>query len=91
MRISAGMKCFPEEVEAVIQSHPGVLAVRVSGQPHPHFGTVPVADLIAGEPPPSAASLAAHCRTALAHHKVPVEFRFVNDLPRTSSGKIRRF
>ena len=88
---SAGMKCFPEEVEAVIQSHPGVLAVRVSGQPHPHFGAVPVADIIAGEPAPSAASLAAHCRNALAHHKIPVEFRFVKDLPRTSSGKIRRF
>jgi acyl-CoA synthetase (AMP-forming)/AMP-acid ligase II len=85
------MKCFPEEVEAVIQSHPGVLAVRVSGQPHPHFGAVPVADIIAGEPAPSAASLAAHCRNALARHKVPVEFRFVKDLPRTNSGKIRRF
>ena len=88
---SAGMKCFPEEVEAVIQSHPGVLAVRVSGQPHPHFGAVPVADIIAGEPAPSATSLAAHCRDALAHHKIPVEFRFVKDLPRTNSGKIRRF
>jgi long-chain acyl-CoA synthetase len=88
---SAGMKCFPEEVEAVIQSHPGVLAVRVSGQPHPHFGAVPVADIIAGEPAPSATSLAAHCRNALAQHKIPVEFRFVKDLPRTNSGKIRRF
>ncbi|MFA7344892.1 MAG: class I adenylate-forming enzyme family protein [Terrimicrobiaceae bacterium] len=88
---SAGMKCFPEEVEAVLQSHPGVLAARVSGQAHPHFGAVPVADVIACEPPPSIESLAAHCRNALASHKVPVEFRFVRELPRTGSGKIRRF
>lgn len=88
---SGGMKCFPEEVEAVILSHPGVSAVRVSGQAHPHFGAVPVADIIPSDPSPSAGSLAAHCRNALASHKVPVEFRFVKELPRTSSGKIRRF
>ena len=88
---SGGMKCFPEEVEAVILSHPGVSAVRVSGQAHPHFGAVPVADIIPREPAPSTENLAAHCRNALASHKVPVEFRFVKELPRTSSGKIRRF
>lgn len=87
---TAGMKCFPEEVEAVLLAHPGVQAARVSGQEHPHFGAVPVADIIACEPAPSAGSLAAHCRNALARHKVPVEFRFVRELPRTSSGKIRR-
>ena len=88
---SAGMKCFPEEVEAVLQSHPCVGAVRVSGREHPHFGAVPVADIIPCGPAPSIDSLAAHCRNALAHYKVPVEFRFVEELPRTSSGKIRRF
>jgi len=86
----AGMKCFPEEVEAVLQTHPGIRAACVTGREHPHFGAVPVADVVACEPPPSVASLAEHCRNALARYKVPVEFRFVRELPRTSSGKIRR-
>ena len=85
---SAGMKCFPEEVEAVLQSHPGVLAARVSGQPHPHFGAVPVADIIAREPAPSATSLAAHCRDALARHKIPRYIWFLEEaIPRNASGK----
>jgi long-chain acyl-CoA synthetase len=88
---SGGMKCFPEEIEAVLQSHPGVHSVRVSGRAHPHFGAVPVADIIPDGPAPSPESLAAHCRNALAHHKVPAEFRFVKKLPRTSSGKVRRW
>jgi acyl-CoA synthetase (AMP-forming)/AMP-acid ligase II len=87
---SGGMKCFPEEVEAVILLHSGVRAVRVSGRAHPHFGAVPVADVIPCEPVPSLESLTAHCRNSLARHKVPVEFRFVKELPRTSSGKLRR-
>ncbi len=86
----AGMKCFPEEVEAVLQTHPGVRAAYVSGREHPHYGAVPVADVVTCEPQPSAASLAEHCRNALARYKVPVEFHFVRELPRTSSGKIRR-
>lgn len=86
----AGMKCFPEEVEAVLQTHPRVRAAYVSGREHPHYGAVPVADVVPCEPPPSVASLAEHCRNALARYKVPVEFRFVQELPRTGSGKIRR-
>jgi len=88
---SSGMKCFPEEVEAVLQAHPGVSAVRVFGLEHPHFGAVPVAEVVPCDPPPSAASLEQHCRNALASHKIPVEFRFVRELPLTSSGKLRRF
>jgi len=88
---SSGLKCFPEEVEAVLQLHPGVRAVRVSGREHPHFGAVPVAEVVAGEPAPSVTSLEQHCRNALAAYKIPVEFCFVKELPRTSSGKLRRF
>ena len=87
----AGMKCFPEEVEAVLQTHPGVRAVCVRGREHPQFGAVPVADIVAAEPPPLIHSLLEHCRNALARYKVPVEFRFVQELPRTASGKIRRY
>lgn len=88
----SGMKCFPEEIEAVLQQHPGVAAARVSGRTHAHVGAVPVADVVPRDVhrPPATRELAAHCRAALARYKVPVEFRIVDALPLTASGKVKR-
>jgi len=88
----AGLKCFPEEIEAVIDETPGVAASRVSGKVNPRFGAVPVAEIEPIDParPPKISALAAHCREALSRYKVPVEFRIVERLPRTASGKIQR-
>lgn len=88
----AGLKCFPEEIEAVLCGLPGVQFARVTGRPHPRVGAVPVAEIVPCDPthPPKAAALAAHCRAALARYKVPVEFHVVEALPLTASGKIRR-
>lgn len=88
----AGMKCFPEEIEAVLSGHPGIRAARVVGKPHPRFGAVPVAEVVARDPanPPDLCSVLARCRDALARFKVPVDVQFVDSLPKTASGKIRR-
>ena len=88
----SGLKCFPEEIEAVLQQHPDVAAVRVHGRPHPRVGAVPVADVVPRDArrPPAARELAAHCRAALARYKVPVDFRIVDALPLTASGKVKR-
>ncbi len=87
-----GLKCFPEEIEAVIAEVAGVGAVRVLGKENARFGAVPVAEIEACDPgqPPKISALAAHCRAALARYKVPVDFRFVERIPRTPSGKIQR-
>ena len=87
-----GLKCFPEEVEAVLAEVAGVAAVRVSGKENARFGAVPIAEIEAVDPglPPKISTLAAHCREALARYKVPVVFRFVERIPRTPSGKIQR-
>ncbi len=84
-----GMKCFPEEIEACLQEHPGVREARVAGQPHPDFGQVPAAAIIARNPaaPPSPRELGEHCRARLSAHKVPVRFVLVDALPKTASGK----
>src|SRR5262249_37922264 len=60
----AGLKFFCEEVEAVLETHPGVRVARVSPRPHEHVGEVPVAEVVARDAarPPTAESLAAHCR-----------------------------
>ena len=87
-----GLKCFPEEIEAVLGEVPGVAAARVSGRENVRFGAVPVAEIEASDParPPSAGTMAMHCRKALAGYKVPVSFQIVKALPRTASGKLRR-
>lgn len=88
----AGLKCFPEEIEAVLCAHPEVRLARVVGKAHARVGAVPVAEIVPNDPasPPKISAIAAHCRTALARYKVPVEFHFVETLPLTASGKIKR-
>ncbi len=88
----AGLKCFPEEVEAVLRELPEVKFARVFGRENARFGAVPVAEIVPRDPahPPKQSALAAHCRTALARYKVPVEFRIVESVPLTASGKIQR-
>ena len=87
-----GLKCFPEEIEAVLGAVPGVAAARVSGRENARFGAVPVAEIEARDPvhPPTAGEMAAYCRKALAGYKVPVSFQLVERVPRTASGKIQR-
>ena len=87
-----GMKFFPEEIEAVLDAHPAVLASRVRGEPHARWEMIAVAEVIARDPlqPPGAAALARHCRERLAGYKVPLRFACVESLPRTANGKLRR-
>lgn len=87
-----GLKCFPEEIEAVLDTHPGIQRSRVSGRPNESFGSIPVAEFIPADPasPPSTAELMRYCRPLLARYKMPVDFRVVDTIPLTASGKIRR-
>jgi long-chain acyl-CoA synthetase len=92
-RISmAGMKFFSEEVEEVLDAHPGVRESRVRPRAHAHLGQIPVADVVPQHPerPPGKAELIAHCRQRLPAYKVPRSFEMVDQLPRTDSGKVRR-
>ena len=87
-----GLKCFPEEVEAVLRAHPGVTAARVIARPHPGLGAAPVAEIVPSDHarPPASIELRKHCQQHLATYKVPIGFTFVTELPLTSSGKIKR-
>jgi len=86
-----GMKVFPEEVEVVLESLPGVRRCRVLGRAHPVFGAVPVAELVlengvSADP----AAWRAACRARLSAHKVPVAISVVEAVELTASGKVRR-
>jgi len=87
-----GMKVFPEEIEAVLDNHPGVARSRVHGRDHPQLGQVPVAEILPADrdrPPPSA-ELRQLCRQRLSAYKIPTRFQTVAELPTTASGKLRR-
>jgi acyl-CoA synthetase (AMP-forming)/AMP-acid ligase II len=85
---SGGEKIFPEEVEAALKAHPGVLDAVVVGVPDPKWGQR-VAAIIqprAGVKV-SLESIEAHCRTRIAGYKVPRQVSVVEHLVRQPSGK----
>jgi acyl-coenzyme A synthetase/AMP-(fatty) acid ligase len=94
-----GLKIHPEEVEAVINRHPGVRMSRVSARKNPITGAVVAAEVVlavgngaldAGGVESTKADILASCRGALAAHKVPASIRIVNSLEVTPSGKLGR-
>jgi len=88
----AGMKFFSEEVEAVIDEMPGVERSRVISRDHPKLGEIPVAEIVAAnsETPPSRKELMTWCRERLPGYKIPREFKTVDSLPMTATGKLGR-
>jgi fatty-acyl-CoA synthase len=90
--ISGGENIYPAEVERVLLEHPDVAECGVIGRPDARWDEVPVAYVIrrAGCLV-EAEILKAHVLTQLARFKVPREFVFVDDLPRTALGKVQHF
>ena len=90
--IAGGENIASIEVEQVIAAHPDVIDVAVVGVPHPHWGEVPVAYVVlrAGAGP-NADDLVQFARMSLAGFKVPKEIRFVQELPKTATGKVQKF
>lgn len=87
--ISGGFNIYPREVEEVLTTFPGVREAAVVGRPHPEWGEVPVAFLVADRPLEEA-GLTAFCKGQMAGFKVPRAFRFVEALPRNALGKVQK-
>jgi acyl-coenzyme A synthetase/AMP-(fatty) acid ligase len=89
-----GLKINPEEVEAVINRHPGVALSRVSGRKSPITGALVIADVVLSDAANDNAtfkeSLLALCRAQLPAFKVPALVRFVEKLELTAGGKLAR-
>ncbi|MXV90866.1 MAG: ATP-dependent acyl-CoA ligase [Acidimicrobiia bacterium] len=80
-------------VEAVLAAHPAVLEAAVVGRPDPIRDEVPVGFVVARDPvrPPSSAELLAWCGERLGKAAMPRDLTLLDELPRTSVGKIRKF
>ena len=89
----AGENVSTVEVEQVLSSHPGVLEAAVVGQHDEVRDEVPVGFVVRADVahPPSVDDLHAWCAERLTKAKRPRDITFVDELPRTSVGKIRKF
>lgn len=89
--ISGGFNVYPEEVEAALSSHPGVLEAAVVGIPHDDWGEMVTAFVV---PRPGATltpeDLDATARRLLSGYKCPRRIEIVPDLPKNPSGKIQK-
>jgi fatty-acyl-CoA synthase len=85
-----GENIAPAEVEACLAEHPAVAEAAVVGLPDPRWGEVVVAYVRPSGAAPDVDELVAHCREHLASFKLPRRWAFVEAMPLTASGKIRR-
>jgi acyl-coenzyme A synthetase/AMP-(fatty) acid ligase len=95
-----GQKCYPEEVESVINQHPMVQMSLVKARKNPLLGSVVVAEVVLNAGADSVDSDVAReavkneimdaCRRTLSAHKVPATIRIVSTLEVAPSGKLQR-
>ena len=85
-----GFPVWPNEVEAVINTHPGVAESAVAGVPDMAQGEKVVAWVVRKDPALTAEAVMAWCCTDLMGYKVPREVIFIDKLPRSGVGKVLR-
>jgi long-chain acyl-CoA synthetase len=90
MILVSGFKVFPNEVEAVIASHPGVLECAVVGLPDERMGESVNLFVVKKDPQLTAEELRKFCATQLTHYKLPRRIEFRSELPKSNVGKILR-
>jgi fatty-acyl-CoA synthase/long-chain acyl-CoA synthetase len=89
MIISGGINVYPAEVEAALEQHPGIFDVAVFGIPSEQWGEqVHATVVLAPGASLSEADVIAHARQHLAGYKCPRSVSFMDELPRTGSGKL---
>ncbi|MBI4756098.1 MAG: long-chain-fatty-acid--CoA ligase FadD [Betaproteobacteria bacterium] len=90
MILVSGFNVYPNEVEAVVSLHPGVMEVAAIGVPDDKSGEAVKIFVVRRDPALTAEALQAHCREHLTGYKVPRHVEFRDELPKTNVGKILR-
>jgi long-chain acyl-CoA synthetase len=90
MILVSGFNVYPNEVEGVAVTHPGVLEVAAVAQPDERAGEVVALFVVRKDPALSEQALIEHCRASLTGYKVPKRIYFRDELPKTNVGKILR-
>ena len=90
MILVSGFNVFPNEVESVIASCPGVLEVGVIGVEDDSSGEIVKAVIVKSDPALTEKDVIDHCRKSLTNYKVPHLIEFRKELPKSNVGKILR-
>ncbi|MFB9267735.1 long-chain fatty acid--CoA ligase [Bradyrhizobium erythrophlei] len=90
MILVSGFNVYPNEIEEVIASHPGVLECAVIGVPDAKSGEAVKAFVVRKDPNITAEDIIKFSATQLTAYKVPKQIEFRTDLPKTNVGKILR-
>jgi long-chain acyl-CoA synthetase len=90
MILVSGFNVYPNEIESVAATHPGVLEVAAVAQPDEHSGEVVALFVVRKDPGLTEQQLIDHCRKELTKYKVPRHVYFREELPKTNVGKILR-
>jgi len=94
MIVRGGENIYPVEVENFLMTHPGILDVAIFGVPDAKFGEAVCAWIRRSADDDGAglteAAVLAWCDGRIAHYKIPRRIRFVDELPMTVTGKVRK-
>jgi long-chain acyl-CoA synthetase len=90
MILVSGFNVYPNEIEAVVAMHPGVLECAAVGVPDPKSGEAVKLFVVKKDPTLTAEALLAHCREQLTGYKCPRDVEFRTELPKSNVGKILR-
>jgi long-chain acyl-CoA synthetase len=90
MILVSGFNVYPNEVEAVAVTHPGILEAAAVAQPDEHSGEVVALFVVRKDPALTEREVIDFCRKSLAAYKTPKHVYFKPDLPKTNVGKILR-
>jgi long-chain acyl-CoA synthetase len=90
MILVSGFNVYPNEIEEVIASHPGVLECAVIGVADARSGEAVKAFIVKKDPNVTAEDIIKFCGTQLTGYKVPKQIEFRTTLPKTNVGKILR-
>ena len=90
MILVSGFNVYPNEIEDVIATHPGVLEVAAVGVPDEKSGEAVKVVIVKKDPNLSAEDIKNHCRHELTGYKQPRFVEFRTELPKTNVGKILR-
>ena len=90
MIIVSGFNVYPNEVEDVVASHPGIIEVAAVGVPDERSGEAVKIFVVRKDPSLTAEALIAYCRERMTGYKTPDFVEFRDELPKTNVGKILR-
>jgi fatty-acyl-CoA synthase len=91
MFISGGENVYPAEIERLLLTNPKIMDVAVYGVPDQKWGEVGKASIIVKDKDMSSSEVLEFLRARIGKFKIPKYIEFVDDLPRTATGKIQKY